>query len=124
MHAAADGFGARLQSLLLVTAVISTLSGTPAALAAPGSVTSLPLQIMEYAETQCPEELAQGRAGGAHARGPAGSAAQGPRSRGAAGHDAGDAAAGVGHTDCRCRADGAGAEAGHPHRAEDTPRPK
>lgn len=55
---------ARLHTTLLASVMAASLCGTPAALAAAGSVAKLDLDVQSYAEVACPEALAQGRAGG------------------------------------------------------------
>merc|ERR1719316_2470576 len=55
-----------MQSALLVGALAGTLSGAPqASFALPGGIENIPLTVQSYEETECPDYLAQGRAGGA-----------------------------------------------------------
>lgn len=55
----------QLKSALFVSALAGMMTlAPPEALAIPGSPPTFSLNIKSYAETECPEELAQGRAGG------------------------------------------------------------
>lgn len=55
----------QLKSALFVSALAGMLTfSPPEAVALPGAPPTFTLNVKEYAETECPEELAQGRAGG------------------------------------------------------------